>query len=153
MYVFILVSSYKTGEQRRFYFLLAQITLFFLGWGISLLLSGKTLRDIAKHLTEEERAESTRLARSYGGKMGLFVVGLFTILFTWLRTMFDVRGILPYAGLFCIVMVLAAPFIFRHRKKMKDFMFSTEYAREQGYNKEPANVELDSISKGSNTSL
>ena len=51
--------------------------------------------------------------------------------------------VLPFAGLFCIVMAFAAPFMFSNWKKMRAFMFSTEYAREQGYNEESANQNLE----------
>jgi len=85
VYVYALVSSYNTGRQRMFYLLLAQIPFFFICWGLSILLSGRTVRDISKHLTQEERAESTRLARSYGGKMGIFVAAPFALLCAWLH--------------------------------------------------------------------
>jgi len=143
VYVFSLVSTYTTRQERMFYLLLAQIPFIFLCWGLSRLLPGGTIRDIAKHLTDEERAESTRLAQSYGGTMGLFVAGPFAVLCTSLYMFWGIKSILPYVGLFCIVMALAAPFMFSNWKKMRAFMFSTEYARNQGYNKESANQNLE----------
>lgn len=143
LYMFFLVSSYRTGQQRTFYLLLAQVPFVMLCWGLSLLLSGSTVREISKHLTQEERAESTRLVQSYGGKMGLFVAGPFAILCIWLRMSWGITSILPYVGIFCIVLALAAPFMYSHWKKMRAFMLSTEYAREQGYNKKSANQNLE----------
>jgi hypothetical protein len=131
VYAFSLVSTYTAGQKHMFYLLLAQIPFVFLCWGLSRLISGGTIRDIAKHLTDEERAESTRLAQSYGGRMGLFVAGPFAVLCTWLHMSWGIKSILPYVGLFCVVMALAAPFMFRNWKKMRAFMLSTDYARKQ----------------------
>ncbi len=135
-YLFAVIYSYTAGRQRMFYLLLAQIPLLFLGWGLSRLLAGGVMRDIAKHLTDQEREESTRLAEEYGGKMGMFAAGPFAILCAMLYTLWGVTSVLPYAILFCIVMVLASPLMIKHRKKMRIFMHSTEYAKQQGYNKE-----------------
>ena len=99
MYANSLVSSYTAGRQRMFYFLLAEIPFFFLCWCLSILLSGKDIRDISKNLTDAEREESRRLAASYGGRMGLFVGGPFAIVFGFLHTFLGSRTYLPYIEL------------------------------------------------------
>ena len=141
VYTYTIMSVYTSGQMRFLYLLLAFIPLLLLGWGLSLLLSGRIVREISKHLTDEERAESARLARSYGDKIGVYVA-IPALLCGWLFAFWGVRSALPYVGIFCLFMLLASPFMFRHWKQMRTFMLSTEYAKRQGYNKESANIRL-----------
>jgi hypothetical protein len=136
-------SAYNSGEQLFFYMYLALIPLFFVCWGLSFLVSGGTVREIAKHLTDEERAESARLALSYGCKLGLFVAVPLGVMCVWCYLFLDIRSPLAYVAVFCIVMLLASPFMFRHWKKMRAFMLSTKYAKTQGYDKELPNKSLE----------
>ena len=136
IYLYTLVSTYNSGQQRSFYLLLAVIPLFFICWVLSLLLTGKPFRDISKNLTDEERAESNRLASSYGSRVGLFVAAPFGIMSGCLYSFFNVRSFLIYVVLFCFVMLLASPFMYRHWKSMRSFMLSTAYAKKHGYLKE-----------------
>ena len=133
VYIYSLVSSYANGRQRMFYLLLAEIPLLFLCWGLNRLLSGTTIREIQKHLTAEERAESNRLVEAYAGRLAIFAGFPFAILGTELYMRWGVTRILPYVVLFCIFMGLASPFMFKHRKAMRKFMLSTEYSKRQGY--------------------
>jgi hypothetical protein len=145
-YLFALVYSYTGGRQRMFYLLLAQIPLLFLVWGLSRLLAGGVMRDIAKHLTDQEREESTRLAEEYGGKMGMYAAAPFAILCAMLYMLWGVTSILPYVAVFFIFIILVSPFMIKHWKKTRAFMLSTEYAKKQGYNNESANIRVDHIS-------
>jgi hypothetical protein len=124
-----------------FYLLLAVIPLLFLCWGLNRLQSGATIREIQKHLTAEERAESNRLVEAYAGRSAIFVGFPFAILGTELYMRWGVTRILPYVVLFCIFMELASPFMFKHRMAMRKFMLSTEYAKGKGY--DVKGVDLD----------
>jgi hypothetical protein len=139
MYVRSLISSHTDDRQFMFYFLLAQIPLVFLCWGLNTLLSGKDIREISKNLTPAEREESTRLAASYGSKMGLFIAAPFAVICGFLYAVLGFRTVLPYAILFCLFIIIVTPFMILHRKKMKVFIFSTDYA------KKTANQRMNSI--------
>jgi len=138
-YLFCLVTAYIDGRKHMFYLLLLPIPLLFLGWGLFRLLSDGTISNITKNFTDEERAESSRLAQSYIGKMGIFVLAPFAIICTLFYMLYGVTSIIPYIILFCIVMVFAAPFMFKQWKTMRAFTLSTEYAKKQGYNKITSN--------------
>ena len=143
IYATSLVSSYTAGRQRMFYVLLAQIPFVFLCWGLSILLAGKDMRDISRNLTESEREESRRLAESYGTRTGLFIAGPFAIVFGFLHVFLGIRTYLPYLLLFCLLMIVALPFMVLHRRKMKVFMYSTDYAKQQRCDRESANHASD----------
>ncbi|MBC8206123.1 MAG: hypothetical protein ISR84_00315 [Kiritimatiellales bacterium] len=128
MYVRALIFSYTEDRQLMFCFLLAQIPLFLICWGLNTLLSGKDIRDISKNLTPLEREESIRLAASYGSKIGIFLAAPCAIISGCLYA-FGIRTILPYALLFCLFMIILTPVIILQRRKMKAFMYSTDYAK------------------------
>ena len=139
MYTHSLFTSYVAGRQRDFYLLLGLIPFVFLCWGLNILMTGKDLWRISQNLTGAEREERTRLAESYGKRMGMLIGGPLVFIYGFVYMVLGLRTILPYAVLFCFFAIIAAPFIVRQRRKMKSFMYSTEYALEQGYNKESAN--------------
>ena len=136
MYAHSLVTSYTGGRDRTFYLLLATIPFVFLCWALSILLSGKDIRDRYKNLTDSEREESRQLAESYGARMGLFIAGPFAIVCSVFYAFLGIRTFLPYVLLFCLLIIVAAPFMVLHRQKMRTFMYSTEYAKQHGHDKE-----------------
>lgn len=146
-YTHSLFASYNAGKQRKFYLLLAFIPFFFLSWGLNILLIGKDLRKISKNLTNLEKKESTRMAESFGGRMGMFVVGPFVIISLVTYETYGLQTILPYVVLVCLFFIITTPFTVLQRRRMKTFMFSTEYAVKQGYNKESANKASEATSE------
>jgi hypothetical protein len=139
MYGQFLFTSYTDGRWRTFYMWLALVPFALLCWGISILLSGRETRDIYKHMTEEEREELGRVSASYGGIMGLLLAGPLAAACGVLYFFFGVRSLLPYLLLFCVLMVVAAPFMWRQHRKTREFIYATEYARQRGFGTKPAN--------------
>jgi hypothetical protein len=137
MYARSLISSYTAGRQHLFYFLLAGIPFFFLCWGLNDLLSGKDIRDISKNLTVTEREELTRLATSRGVRIGILAAP-FILVCGFLYAFLGPRAILSCLILFGLLMVIAVPNMISHHKKMKAFMYSTEYAKKQEYGRRSA---------------
>jgi HEAT repeat protein len=84
----VLISAYSGDRMNTFYLLLANIPLFFVGWGLSLLLAGGEMRVIARNMTEAEREESRKSATSYGFRVGL-VAGLFGMMFALVKLFGD----------------------------------------------------------------
>lgn len=137
MYARSLISSYTAGQRSMFYFLLAGIPFFFLCWGLNVLLFGKDIRDISKNLTAAEREGLTQLATLRGVRIGVLVAP-FILACGFLYAFLGLRAILPGLILFGLLMVIAVPNMILHHKKMKAFMYSTEYAKKQEYEKRSA---------------
>lgn len=126
MYAMTLISSCIRGEQLMFYLLLALIPFIFACWVVNSLLSGKDLRDISKHLTLGEKKELTRQARSYGSKIGIFLVAPLAVACGCLYA-FGLRATRPYIALLCLFMIILVALLFRQSEKKRVFMYSTDY--------------------------
>ena len=70
--ILLSLMLFLSGETQWAIFSLALIPLFFICWGLSILLSGRRLREVEKHMTEEERQQFNQLAKTYGKKVALF---------------------------------------------------------------------------------
>jgi len=131
------VMFFLLGDTQSAILSLGLIPLFFISWGLALLLSGRRVREAHKHMTEKERQRFNELAKTYGKRAGLFfAVPVAASCFI----LFDVIGVKNYGyyiltiTVFCLIWL---PFALRHRKEMIRFALSTQYAKEKGWDNKP----------------
>ena len=115
---------------------LCLIPIPFIFWALSVVLIGQKRREIMKHMTEAERDEARRLAKTYGRRVGwLFAVPAAAI-YVILSEIIGVRNPVYYLFLFAAFLLIWLPYGLHNLKKMNRFLFSTGYAREKGWDSE-----------------
>jgi L-asparagine transporter-like permease len=140
LYGVAFLGAYVSGSKILLYVMLAQIPLFFLGWGLSCLLRGRELRDVVRHLTLEEKEQLDEMSRNYGKVQGHFigyVVVPFTLLVLISVALIGAKFSPIYVALAALYLVSIVIIVKRRgaraeRKKIRQFLFSTKYAHEVG---------------------
>ncbi len=136
---FFLISTvglFFLGEFKWALVSLGLIPLFFICWGLSLLFSDKRIREINKHLTEDERKQFRELSEGYGRKVGFFFAVPIGASYFVLSFIFGVKNYVYYIVAFGVILLIWLPFGLRHRKRMNRFALSTRYAKEKGWQSE-----------------
>ena len=127
--------QWAVGNTQLVPYSLALIPLFFLGWGLSLLLMGRKRREIAKNLTDEERRSLTEMSRSYGWMIGLYFAPPLAFISALVYFAFHesllAGGISLLAGF-----IVESPILYRLARPMRDFYFQTEYAKNRFHESE-----------------
>ncbi len=129
------VMLFLSGETQWAIFSSALIPLFFICWGLSILLSGRRLREVEKHMTEEERKHLNELAKTYGKKVALFFAIPLAAAYFILSDIVGVKNYVYYILVFAVFFLIWLFFGFRHRGEMTRFALSTRYAKEKGWDK------------------
>jgi len=115
---------------------LALIPLVFICWGLSVFFSDKSVSEIGKHMTEEERRHFAETGNKYGRKLAflaVFMGATYFTLFYLVRLELSAYYIIPFA-LFALIAFLLG---LRFRKEMRRFASAARRARERGRKKEP----------------
>jgi len=121
------LSQWSLGNNGMALLCLGLIPFAFVCWGLSWLLAGSRRREIARHFTDAEREQFTRLARSYGRKCGLiFALPVFVLV-----AIFPARSPLAAVVVCAAATLVGLPFAFRVARPMRDFYGTTEYASQQ----------------------
>lgn len=123
------------GDPGKALVALGLIPLFLICWGLSILLAGKRLREIAKHMTAPERRQYNGMATAHGVPLGVLGFPVGVIAFMMAQRMGPegyVYCLIPYA----VFTLISIPFGLRHRREMARFALSTDYAKEKGWDSE-----------------
>jgi Zn-dependent protease with chaperone function len=134
--ILLSLMFFLLGDTKWAIIALGLIPLFFICWGLSILLSGQRLREIEHHMTETERQQFNELAKTYGIKVGLFFSVPMGATYFILSYIIGVKNYAYYIVAFGVFFLIWLPFGLWHRKKMIRFALSTEYAKEKGWDKE-----------------
>jgi hypothetical protein len=147
VYSAMILSAYATGYRALLYISLSFIPLFFLAWGVSLLLTGKRNREIYRHLTAEEKERFVQMSMNYGktvGRKGIYIVIPFCIIVLASYVVIGPNYWLVYVALFLLLMlatlIVTTPQRNKQRKEAERFFLSTEYARRKGWSVKQSNL-------------
>lgn len=114
------------GDKQLAIFYLSLIPLYFVGWGLSIVLAGRKRRKISKNLTDAERKSLDEMAKSYLWK-SLYLFGIPSLIIVVTADLFFDESIAVYS--FVICNLLSFPFIYRMGQPIRKFYFETEYAK------------------------
>ena len=131
--ILLSLMLFLSGETQWAIFALALIPIFFIFWGLSILLSGRRLREVEKHMTEKERQQFNELAKTYGKRVVLFFAVPVAATYFILSDIIGVKNYVYYILTFTVFFLIWLPFGLRHRKEMIRFALSTRYAKEKGW--------------------
>jgi hypothetical protein len=126
--ILVLVAVYKwqRGDTPLALLTIAIIPLFFVCWGLSYLLAGRKRREIARNLTDEERAQLEHMSGRFGLKMGFMFALPLSIASAIAHAYYGPIG----CGIVFIVGLAATmPFAYRMAKPVRQFLWNTQYAR------------------------
>jgi hypothetical protein len=123
----IALFEWRMGNNAIAVMSVGTIPLIFFCWGLSHLLAGPQRREIARHLTDDERAELNRMSMSFGANLGAFGATPLAMLSVVSFYVFD-QSPIAFAVPFVVGLMIIMPIAYRQEKPIRDFFFETEYA-------------------------
>lgn len=131
-------QAWQCGDIKLAVATIAIIPFGFACWGLSNLIAGAQLREIARNLTDEERTHVEQLAAQYVHRMGLRLipVGLIASAAYWSY------GLVACVAVAAIGLVAGIPFGIRQFRQQRDYLMNTEYARAHFSDPPNANVSV-----------
>lgn len=140
VFAVMLLCAFIGREKFLLYIALSSILVFFIGWGVNLLLTGKRNRKIYRHLTPEEKERFVQMSMNYGetvGRKGIYIVIPFCIILFVSYLAIGPKFWPLYIVLFLILIaasvVITTPQRNKQRREAERFLLSTEYAQRKGW--------------------
>ena len=120
--------AWSAGDRLVAIFGIAVIPVIFICWGLSSFLAGPERREIARHMTNDERNQLSRMGGYFGLKVGLFFAAPIASAAV-LAYYASGPTLVAFGIVFVVGLIVGLPILHHQSKPIRAFLYHTEYAK------------------------